>query len=85
MPHECQYPELGVSLQKVFDSIDTIRDSQKRTERRLDKIGSTVFGNGGDGHNTQIALLKQSSSRQWWTLGLIISGMAGLVAVIAFA
>jgi len=37
-----------------------------------------ILGNGGPGLKTQLNSHKDAIKRQWWALGIIIVGLAGL-------
>ena len=70
--HECRHEVDLALLQK--DTAD-IKDDVK-------EILSCLMGNGKIGLKTQVELLKQSRTRSWWVIGLIIVG-TGVLKVLA--
>ena len=73
--HECIHT---VDFVQLNNDIKAIKDSQLRSEQRLEKIDTTVFGNGRAGHTTQIARHSDAIKRQWWAVGIILVGLAGI-------
>ena len=78
LDHQCVHPNLDVDLANIAKDIQHIKDSQTRTEEYLEKIDNTVFGNGKEGHTTKIARNRDAIVRQWYALGVIITGLSGL-------
>ena len=73
--HECLHE---VDLNQITNDIAAIKRSQERLEKRFLRIDGTVFGNGSEGHTVKLARYGDAIKRQWWALGIVIVGLAGL-------
>ena len=73
--HECLHE---VDVNQITNDIAAIKRSQERLEDRFSRIDTTVIGNGSEGHTTKLARYGDAIKRQWWALGIVIVGLAGL-------
>ena len=67
-----------IDFNQLKNDISVIKDSMIRIEKRLDEQGAVIFGNGKEGHATQLARQGDAIKRMWWGIGIIIIGLSGL-------
>ena len=73
--HSCLHEiDLALISERQNRTLQLMEDIKARQQEVL----SMIFGNGEPGLKTQINSHKDAIKRQWWALGIIIVGLAGL-------
>jgi hypothetical protein len=59
---------------KQETTIALIKQSLEVNSKLTEEIHKSVVGNGHRGLSTEVELLKQSQTRSWWAIGVLIVG-----------
>ena len=73
--HKCLHEiDLALIAERQVQSLALMQEIRGKQQEVL----SMILGNGEPGLKTQINSHKDAIKRQWWALGVIIAGLAGL-------
>jgi hypothetical protein len=75
MDHECLHE---VDLALMADRQKRTLDAQEAIQKTLDKIDTTLNGNGKDGLKQRMGKDHTRLNIQWWMIGGIFLGIIGL-------
>ena len=73
--HSCLH-EIDLAL--IAERIERILSIQEEIKAKQREVLTQIFGNGQSGLKTQLSRHGDAIKRQWYALGVIIAGIAGL-------
>ena len=70
--HECLH-EVDLAL---------VQNDTKEIRKGVDRLVKIIEGNGENGLVTKITVAEKSLTRAWWAIGLILTGIGGIVGIL---